>query len=167
MLFILGNMLFPHYNWLATEQLGAVDVDMVTWVIAQNIGVGVFSPLAGMIADRCGNRLAMRFEILLAAMVPLLAVLLATAALAILHAVPAYGMTLEDALANAYASNSELAAARAGQRKLDEGVPQAMALRRPTIQAQGGLGATNGATTASSSPWATRNETPSTTLVSP
>jgi MFS family permease len=78
MLFILGIMLFPHYNWLATEQLGAVDVDMVTWVIAQNIGVGVFSPLAGMIADHCGNRLAMRLEILLAAMVPLLAVLLAS-----------------------------------------------------------------------------------------
>jgi len=84
---------------------------------------------------------------------------LATAALAILHAVPAYGMTLEDALANAYASNSELAAARAGQRKLDEGVPQAMALRRPTIQAQGGLGATNGATTASSSANGSKAET--------
>lgn len=78
MLFILGIMLFPHYRWLASEQLGTSDVDMVSWVIAQNLGVGVFSPLAGMMADAYGNRLVMRYEILLASLTPLLALFLAS-----------------------------------------------------------------------------------------
>lgn len=88
-----------------------------------------------------------------------LAALVAAVTLAMLHAMPARGLTLEDALSDAYASNPQLAAARAGQRKLDEGVPQAMAQRRPTIQAQAGLGATNGATTGSSSANGSKTDT--------
>ncbi len=78
MLFMMGLLLFPHYRWLASERLGTADADMATWVIAQNLGVGLFSPLAGMIADRCGNRLVMRYEILVSALVPLLALVLAS-----------------------------------------------------------------------------------------
>lgn len=76
---------------------------------------------------------------------------LAVAAVAVVISLPAHGMTLDEALADAYANNPQLAAARAAQRKLDEGIPQALAQGRPTVQAQAGVGATNGATTASNS----------------
>ncbi len=76
MLFIGAVLLFPHYQWLAVERLGTTSSDMVGWVIAQNIGVGCISPLAGVLADRSGNRIAMRFEIFVSAIVPLLALLL-------------------------------------------------------------------------------------------
>ncbi len=78
MLFIGAILLFPHYQWLAVQRLGTQSVDMVGWVIAQNIGVGCISPLAGLLADREGNRLAMRIEIFVSAVVPLLALWLAS-----------------------------------------------------------------------------------------
>ncbi len=78
MLFMGSMLLFPHYRWLAAEQLGTGSLDMVEWVIAQNIGVGVFSPLSGMLADRHGNRMVMRLQIFLAALVPLLALVMAS-----------------------------------------------------------------------------------------
>jgi outer membrane protein len=71
--------------------------------------------------------------------------LLATAVIVVAFHFPARAMSLEDALVSAYSSNPQLAAARAQQRKAAEGVPQALAAGRPTVQAQGGLGATNGA----------------------
>ncbi|MCA9026630.1 MAG: MFS transporter [Planctomycetaceae bacterium] len=78
MLFIGSVLLFPHYRWLAADQLGTSSTDMVGWVIAQNIGVGLFSPVFGTIADRHGNRIVMRLEIFLGALVPLLAILMAS-----------------------------------------------------------------------------------------
>jgi MFS family permease len=77
MLFVGAIMLFPHYRWLAATRLDTQDVDMVWWVIAQNIGVGVLSLISGVLADRHGNRLVMRLQILASAMIPLLALLLA------------------------------------------------------------------------------------------
>ena len=77
MLFIGAIMLFPHYRWLAAERLGSRDVDMAWWVIAQNAGVGVLSLLSGTIADRYGNRLAMRIQIFASALIPLLALVMA------------------------------------------------------------------------------------------
>ena len=77
MLFIGAIMLFPHYRWLAATRLGSRDVDMAWWVIAQNAGVGVLSLASGTIADRCGNRLAMRLQIFASGLIPLLAILLA------------------------------------------------------------------------------------------
>lgn len=85
--------------------------------------------------------------------------LVAGAAIALVHAIPAFGMTLNDALASAYANNPQLAAARAAQRKVDEGVPQALALRRPTVQAQAGVGATNGAAATGNSANGSKTET--------
>lgn len=79
------------------------------------------------------------------------AAVLAVAAAAVVISLPARGMTLDEALADAYVNNPQLAAARAAQRKVDEGIPQALAQGRPTVQAQAGVGATNGATTASNS----------------
>ncbi|MCA9077099.1 MAG: MFS transporter [Planctomycetaceae bacterium] len=78
MLFIGSILLFPHYRWVAAEQLGTSSTDMVGWVIAQNLGVGFFSPIFGTIADRHGNRIVMRLEIFAGAMVPLLAIIMAS-----------------------------------------------------------------------------------------
>jgi MFS family permease len=76
MCFITAILLFPHYQWLGREKLGATNADLTVWVVAQNISVGAFSPLIGMVADRRGNRLATRIVVLLSALTPLLAVVL-------------------------------------------------------------------------------------------
>ena len=77
-LFMTGLLLFPHYQALAKEMLGTSDLDIVWWVIAQNISVGIFSPVLGGIADRYGNRMALRIAAFSAAFTPLIAVLLAS-----------------------------------------------------------------------------------------
>lgn len=53
--------------------------------------------------------------------------------LLLVTAVPARAETLREALASAYRTNPELSASRAGVRALDEGVAQAVALKRPTL----------------------------------
>ena len=76
MLFMTAQMLFPHYQALGREQSGYEPVSLMAWVIAQNLGAGLFSPIVGAIADRFGNRITLRLEILMAAGTPLLALLL-------------------------------------------------------------------------------------------
>ncbi|GAB4149289.1 MAG: hypothetical protein Tsb009_23530 [Planctomycetaceae bacterium] len=76
MLFMTAQMLFPHYQAMGREQGGYTSVSLMVWVIAQNAGAGVFSPIVGMIADRFGNRITLQLEILGAALTPLLALLL-------------------------------------------------------------------------------------------
>lgn len=76
MLFMTSQMLFPHYQALARKQPGFENVYMMIWVVAQNAGAGIFSPIVGAIADRFGNRMAVRFEFLLAALTPVMAVTL-------------------------------------------------------------------------------------------
>ena len=77
MCFISALLLFPHYQWLGREQLGTTNEDLLTWVVAQNLSLGSISPLLGRVADRRGNRLAVRISIFLVAVTPLVAVLLA------------------------------------------------------------------------------------------
>jgi len=77
-LFMTGLLLFPHYQAMAREMLGTSDLDIIWWVIAQNISVGVLSPIFGGIADRWGNRIALRIAAFLAAFTPIIAVLLAS-----------------------------------------------------------------------------------------
>jgi len=76
MVFMSAQMLFPHYQALGRTQSGFDPVQLMIWVVAQNAGAGLFSPLAGFLADRFGNRRALRFEIAAAAFTPLLALLL-------------------------------------------------------------------------------------------
>jgi MFS family permease len=76
MLIMSAQMLFPHYQALGRMQRGFDPVQLMVWVVAQNAGAGIFSPLAGVLADRCGNRLALRIEIAVSAGIPLLALLL-------------------------------------------------------------------------------------------
>jgi outer membrane protein len=54
-----------------------------------------------------------------------------------LHAAPAAGQTLQQALAAAYANNPSLLAARAQLRAVDENVPQALSGWRPTVTMSG------------------------------
>jgi outer membrane protein len=59
-------------------------------------------------------------------------------------------MTMTEALSSAYETNPQLAAARAQLRKTDEGMPQALTAGRPTLEAEGGVAANNGAAAANS-----------------
>lgn len=77
MLFIAIQLLFPHFQALgqrhvAKDQIG---FQLMLWVIAQNVAVGVFSFVSGKLADRFGNRLSLRLQVFGTALVPLLAVL--------------------------------------------------------------------------------------------
>ena len=87
MLFVTSQLLFPHYQALgradrAVEAVGRVSGEwnltfLMSWVIAQNAGAGVFSVVAGALADRFGNRIAVRSMVFGAALTPLTALMLA------------------------------------------------------------------------------------------
>lgn len=77
MLFMSAMMLFPHYQALGREKLGCEQRDLLSWLIAQNLGTGVFSLLTGTIADRFGNRLCVRVCMFLAGLAPLVPLSLA------------------------------------------------------------------------------------------
>ena len=66
-------MLFPHYQTLGRERLGLQFDDLIVWLCVQNAAVAVFSILTGPLADRCGNRIALRLTIVAGAATPLLA----------------------------------------------------------------------------------------------
>ena len=72
-------LLFPHYQTLgrhgATIQASAAD--LMVWVVAQNVAVGVYSLIAGYLADRFGNRLVLRCQMFVGATIPLVALALA------------------------------------------------------------------------------------------
>ncbi len=76
-LFSTSLVLFPHYQALAREQLHLGFDYLVWWVVAQNIGTGLFSILTGPLADRFGNRLSLRILTLLIAAAPQLALVFA------------------------------------------------------------------------------------------
>ncbi|MCA9113655.1 MAG: MFS transporter [Planctomycetaceae bacterium] len=77
MLFVTGQLLFPHYQALGrgSGQIGRAQ--LMHWVVAQNASVGVLSLLTGAIADRSGNRLAVRLACFGSAITPPVALLLA------------------------------------------------------------------------------------------
>lgn len=60
MLFGMMMTLFPHYQAVARERLNLGFDSLVPWIIAQNLGVAIFSLPVGWIADRRGNRLALK-----------------------------------------------------------------------------------------------------------
>lgn len=79
MLFMTLQLLFPHFQALARECWGETQVSgfhLMLWVIVQNAAVGLFSGMSGFIADRRGNRLAIRVQAFLAVLTPLLALVL-------------------------------------------------------------------------------------------
>lgn len=74
-LFMTSQMLFPHYQALGREQDDYQSLDLMVWVIMQNCGMGVFSVITGLLADRFGNRFTLRCAIAVAAITPLVALL--------------------------------------------------------------------------------------------
>jgi hypothetical protein len=79
MLYMTMQIIFPHYQTLALANAAAADKPfrLMTWVVVQNAGVGMISVVVGSIADRSGNRLAVRCIILASAFTPTLAVAVA------------------------------------------------------------------------------------------
>lgn len=73
MLLMSTQLLFPHYQALAKVRLDYEPTDLMLWVVTQNAGVGVISLFSGWIADRFGNRLALRLAALFTTGVPVLA----------------------------------------------------------------------------------------------
>ncbi|HEX6984491.1 MAG TPA: MFS transporter [Planctomycetaceae bacterium] len=78
MAFVTSQFLFPHYVPLAAESLSMGAVDLTLFLIVQNVGVGLFSVLLGTLADRFGNRLALRVALATCSLTPLLAVAFAS-----------------------------------------------------------------------------------------
>jgi MFS family permease len=78
MLFITVQFLFPHFQAFGRSKLakGEEGFHLMLWVIAQNGAVGVFSWMSGVIADRYGNRLAIRIQVFLCTLTPLMAMFL-------------------------------------------------------------------------------------------
>ncbi len=66
-------MLFPHYQNLGLQGMKLDLSNLTWWVVVQNIGTGLFSVVAGPLADRFGNRLVLRIGLLVIAAAPLLA----------------------------------------------------------------------------------------------
>jgi MFS family permease len=84
-LFTASIMLIPHYQALGRDRLGLGGSDLMFWVIAQTASVGAGSVLIGPIADRYGNKHALRAMIGLLLLAPL-------CALALVHAPPEIGV---------------------------------------------------------------------------
>ena len=76
-LFGMSMTLFPHYQALGRERLGLGLQNLLVWVVVQNLGLMVASFPIGWMADRFGNRLALRVLVGCIAVTPLIALLLA------------------------------------------------------------------------------------------
>ncbi len=78
MLFISVQLLFPHFQAFGRRHITDEHegFQLMLWVIAQNAAVGAFSWGSGFIADRFGNRLAIRIQVFLCTLTPLIALLL-------------------------------------------------------------------------------------------
>ncbi|WP_165700880.1 MFS transporter [Alienimonas californiensis] len=76
-LFVTAQLVFPHYIVLARESHGAGSLPLILFVAAQNVGAGLFSVAVGWVADRRGNRLAVRGCLIGLAALPPLALVLA------------------------------------------------------------------------------------------
>jgi hypothetical protein len=74
MAFSSSLVLFPHYQALARERLHLNLESLVTWVVVQNAGTGLFSVLTGPLADRRGNRLVMQLVMFALAAMPVAAI---------------------------------------------------------------------------------------------
>ena len=77
LLFATVLILFPHYQALGRQRLGLSGVNLMVFVVVQNLSLGLFSLVAGPLGDRRGNRLALRWLLLGCATTPLWAVVLA------------------------------------------------------------------------------------------
>jgi MFS family permease len=77
-LFGMSMALFPHYQALGRTRLELGVGSLFGWVIAQNIGMAIFSIPVGWLVDRFGNRLVLRLLMAGVCGAPVLALVLAT-----------------------------------------------------------------------------------------
>jgi len=78
-MFGMSMTLFPHYQALGRERLNLKLDSLLIWVIAQNLGMALFSIPAGRLADQFGNRLVLRLVMLAICAAPILALVLSNA----------------------------------------------------------------------------------------
>lgn len=77
MLLMCTQNIFPHYQFLGRDRLDAGGFSMMTWLVAQNAGAGVFGSIFGWIADRFGNSWSLRWQGLIAVTTPWIGLALA------------------------------------------------------------------------------------------
>jgi len=75
-MFGASMMLFPHYQNLGLKEMHLELKNLMWWVVIQNIGTGLFSIPAGIVADRKGNRIVLQIALLGIAIAPIVALLL-------------------------------------------------------------------------------------------
>ncbi len=75
-MFGASMMLFPHYQRLGLHEMRLDLKNLMLWVVIQNIGTGLFSIPAGIVADRRGNRIVLQVALLGVASAPIVALLL-------------------------------------------------------------------------------------------
>jgi MFS family permease len=68
--------LFPHYQYVGRNVVDLPFSRLIWWLIYQNVGMAMFSFLAGPVADRFGNRLVLRLSMLGLCAAPLLTLIL-------------------------------------------------------------------------------------------
>lgn len=69
-------MLFPHYQALGRDEFGLGLESLGLWVCVQNVATALYSLVAGPLADRFGNRAALRLTVFGLCLAPLLAITL-------------------------------------------------------------------------------------------
>ncbi|HEV7280916.1 MAG TPA: MFS transporter [Pirellulaceae bacterium] len=77
MLLMCTQNIFPHYQFLGRDRLDAGGFSMMTWLVAQNAGAGIFGSVFGWIADRSGNAWSLRLQGMIAVTTPWLGLALA------------------------------------------------------------------------------------------
>ncbi|MDP6468871.1 MAG: hypothetical protein QF918_14080 [Pirellulaceae bacterium] len=75
-MFGASMMLFPHYQSLGLQEMHLDLKNLMWWVVIQNIGTGLFSVPAGIVADRRGNLIVLQVALLGIAAAPIAALLL-------------------------------------------------------------------------------------------
>ena len=70
--FGMNMVLFPHYQALFRSQMETGLTWLMPWLAAQNLGAAFFSAIAGKVADRIGNGLALRALLLLQITIPMI-----------------------------------------------------------------------------------------------
>ena len=66
--------LFPHFTVFGSEILGLGSGNLVSQLVAQNAIIATSSLVFGPLADKCGNRIAIRLLLLIGAVTPALAI---------------------------------------------------------------------------------------------
>ena len=76
MLFVSAQLVFPHYQALGRQRPDFTPLKLMRWVVAQNAGAGFWAVIAGLLADRFGNRSALKMELSVAILTPVAALVL-------------------------------------------------------------------------------------------